>query len=111
MDKFTHTVMKDGMVYLRIWAYDAHHFSVRFPEFDDIRFYNTSITTEFDQEQLVMFLLALDPKECLRFLKRLYDAAQVPYVAFEHRYRHNPLLGKVWEEVIGEKDHADCIPL
>lgn len=95
-------VMQDGHVLMEITAYDSHRFSVRYPSFDDIRQY-AGCGTDFNQDQLTMFLLALDPKECLRFLKRLYDASYFPsYVAFE-RFRHNALLGEVWEEVIGEK--------
>lgn len=103
MDKFRHLVKQDGHVIMEITAYDAHHFSVRYPSFDDIRQY-TGCGTDFNQDQLTMFLLALDPKECLKFLKRLYDVAYSPsYAAFENRFRHNVLLGEVWEEVIGEK--------
>lgn len=101
MDRFTHMV-KSGNVWLKIFAHDPHHFSVRFPEFDDIRSY-PGATIDYNQEQLVMFLLALDPKECLKFLKRLYEACHWTHSALVRRYRHNILLGKVWEEVMEEE--------
>lgn len=54
-----------------ITAETPHKFRVRFPEFDYIKV-KPSTTVEFNQEQLLLFLLAYDEEQCCDFAETLY---------------------------------------
>lgn len=97
MKRFRHSVKKDGHVQFEIWVEDSHTFNVRLPEFDYIRS-RTGCFTEFDREQLLMFLLAYDREECLRFIIAMCEHSDYPTP--KERIKEIPVFKSIWEKVV-----------
>lgn len=95
--KFRHCVKKDGHVHFEIWAYDSQNFSVRLPEFDYIKSW-PGIGTDFKRDQLLLFLLAYDRKECLRFILAMLKHSDRPK-GMEEKIKSIPIFENIWDEV------------
>lgn len=75
-----------------IMAETPHKFQVRFPEYDYIKI-RPSVSVEFNQEQLLLFLLAYDEKQCLDFAEKLFTNMGCDKQYIE-KMRSNPAFAK-----------------
>ena len=98
MKRFRHRVKKDGHVHFEIWVEDSHTFNVRLPEFDYIRS-RTGCSTEFERDQLLMFLLAYDREECLRFIIAMCEHSEFSEAAKE-KIKAIPVFKGIWDKVV-----------
>lgn len=76
-----------------IMAETPHKLQVRFPEYDYIKI-RPSVSVEFNQEQLLLFLLAHDEKQCLDFAEKLFTNMGLDKQYIE-KMRSNPAFAKV----------------
>lgn len=71
-----------------ILAETPHKFHVRMPQYDYIK-EEPRLSVEYDREQLILFLLAYDEKQCLEFMEKLY-ANMGSATEYIDKLRQNP---------------------
>ena len=93
--QFRHCIREKEMTHTKfeIIAETPHRFHVRFPEYDYLKD-NHGLVTEFNRQQLLLFLLAYDEKQCLEFMEVLHTNMGSDREYIEHLSR-NPAFAKV----------------
>lgn len=68
-------------------------FHVRFPDFDYIKM-TPKLSVEYDLNQLLLFLLLYDKKQCLEFMEKLYayEGCSGEYIK---KLRENPVFCEI----------------